>query len=86
LSFFSEGKLNKGDDMAESVAQVLDYCSSNSIRLEAIGANCFNPKFTGGIISTMKSVCAERDDVMKDLSIVVYPNSGEKWDAREGHR
>ena len=66
--------------------------SANYLQLEAIGCNCFNPKFMQGIVKTIKN-CIETNSKMIGSSnnsirprIVVYPNSGEYFDSRQGHR
>ena len=44
----------------------------------AIGINCVHPSLVKPLLKVAKK--------MTDKPLVCYPNSGEIWDAREGHR
>ena len=43
-----------------------------------IGFNCLHPKFVSNLILTTKNLLQSNKDT--HISIIVYPNSGEKWD------
>ncbi|NMP15611.1 homocysteine S-methyltransferase [Thalassotalea sp. Y01] len=63
-------QLNDGTPIEECVAALRD--SANPI---AFGVNCTNPTYMVELIERIKSVC-------NDKFIVVYPNSGEDYDAQ----
>lgn len=62
-------QLNDGSPIEKCVALFSD--SSNPI---ALGVNCTNPKYMVELIERIKSVCPNK-------FIIVYPNSGEDYDA-----
>ena len=63
-----------------------------NIRLTAIGCNCFNPNITNGIAQIVKESIDETYEELQSPTkmpppeIIVYPNSGEYFDSREGQR
>ena len=59
--------------VASAVAKVAAY--DNVI---AVGINCVHPSLVQPLLTSAKEVT--------DKPLVCYPNSGEVWDAREGHR
>jgi len=61
--------LNDGSSIAD-VAALFDQHP----RVAAVGVNCSAPQYIGGLIARIKSV-------LQNKSIVVYPNSGEHYDA-----
>ncbi len=61
--------LSDGTPLAPLVAE-LELCPS----LVAVGVNCVSPSLVPELVSTLRGATA--------LPIVVYPNSGERWDAR----
>lgn len=62
-----------GSVFKDAVAKVAAY--DNVI---AVGINCVHPSLVEPLLKTAKKVT--------DKPLVCYPNSGEVWDAREGHR
>ncbi|MGB5892025.1 MAG: homocysteine S-methyltransferase, partial [Thermoanaerobaculia bacterium] len=64
--------ISDGTELA-AIAQEL----SESERIVAVGANCTAPRFISGLVTSVQAVTSK--------PIVVYPNSGESWDA-EGKR
>jgi homocysteine S-methyltransferase len=51
------------------VAELLESCT----RISALGINCTDPEHVAGLIDAIREGSGKR--------IVVYPNSGERWDA-----
>jgi homocysteine S-methyltransferase len=68
FSFQNSNQINGGETIAECVKAL-----SGLKYLKAIGVNCTQPHFVKEIIGNYKKVTA--------LPIVVYPNSGETYDA-----
>jgi homocysteine S-methyltransferase len=64
--------ISDGTELA-AIAQEL----SESERIAAVGVNCTAPRFIPGLVTSVQAVTSK--------PIVVYPNSGESWDA-EGKR
>ncbi|MGB6363720.1 MAG: homocysteine S-methyltransferase [Thermoanaerobaculia bacterium] len=64
--------ISDGTELA-AIAQEL----SESEQIVAVGANCTAPRFISGLVTSVQAVTSK--------PIVVYPNSGESWDA-EGKR
>lgn len=64
-----------GDDFALAAAQVAEHPS-----VVATGINCTEPE----LVEPLLRYAAARVPV--DIPLLAYPNSGEAWDAREGHR
>ena len=62
-----------GSIFKDAVAKVAAY--DNVI---AVGINCVHPSLVQPLLTSAKEVT--------DKPLVCYPNSGEVWDAREGHR
>jgi homocysteine S-methyltransferase len=70
LSFTVEhGRLRSGQPMSEGFA-----LANSADEIVAVGINCSHPDEAPGAIAAAASVT--------DRPIVVYPNSGEHWDAR----
>ena len=71
LACGSSSTLNSGESIADVVADIerLDTLG----QVEAVGVNCTPPQFVAGILDQMRSVTRR--------ALVVYPNSGESWDA-----
>jgi homocysteine S-methyltransferase len=65
-----ENHLNDGSRIEDSVAML-----ENHPTIFAIGVNCTHPKYISDLIQTIKSVCSNK-------KILVYPNSGEVYDAK----
>ncbi|MBV7330112.1 homocysteine S-methyltransferase [Chloroflexi bacterium TSY] len=61
-----------GESFAESIEMV-----SNCDQVVAAGLNCTSPRF---VMDLLQSV-----DAKITTPLVVYPNSGESWDAQSGH-
>ncbi|XP_024962997.1 homocysteine S-methyltransferase 2-like [Cynara cardunculus var. scolymus] len=70
FSFNSKDGVNvvSGDSLTEC-AKIVDSCQ----KVVAIGINCTPPRFISGLIQTIKKGTAK--------PILVYPNSGETYDA-----
>eukprot|EP00249_Psilotum_nudum_P014856 c25033_g1_i1 orf=582-1574(-) len=70
LSFNSKDGINvaSGDSFVECVS-LADSCS----KIVAVGINCTPPRFIHGLILLARKVTTK--------PIVIYPNSGESWDA-----
>ena len=62
-------QLNDGTPIEECVKEF-----NNTVNPIALGINCTNPKYIVELIKRIKSACPEK-------LIVVYPNSGEDYDA-----
>ena len=70
LSFTVEnGRLRSGEPMAEGFA-----LANTAEEIRAVGINCSHPDEVRGAIAAAASIT--------DRPIVVYPNSGELWDAQ----
>jgi homocysteine S-methyltransferase len=68
----SDGEhLNDGTLLAESARRFRDHPT-----VVAVGVNCTPPQFIDSLIEVLKSA-------VPDKAIVVYPNSGERYDARD---
>lgn len=52
--------------------------ANRSTQLVAVGVNCCSPVLVGPLLDSAGSLLSP------DLSWVVYPNSGEEWDAEQG--
>ncbi len=63
-----ETRLADGNEISEAAA-VLDACPS----VTAMGVNCTAPEHVSGLMDEIRRTSRKR--------IVVYPNSGETWDA-----
>ena len=80
-TFVSTEETNAGDGM-----------KLMNVILAAIGCNCFNPNMTNVIAEIIKESIEETYDELQSPSkmprpeIIVYPNSGEFFDSRLGHR
>jgi homocysteine S-methyltransferase len=61
-------RLRDGTPIREAVSTV-ETCP----RVTAVGVNCTDPEHVSGLIREIRTVSAKR--------IIVYPNSGERWDA-----
>jgi homocysteine S-methyltransferase len=77
LAWFSfscrdETHISDGTELAAIAREI-----SQSERIAAVGVNCTAPPFISGLITSMQAVTSK--------PIVVYPNSGERWEA-EGKR
>jgi homocysteine S-methyltransferase len=71
VSFTSpNGVANAHGEPLADCARVLDSMEN----IVAVGVNCIHPRFVSAAIEQLKAGT--------DKPIVVYPNSGEKWDAR----
>ena len=63
-----------------------------NVSLAAIGCNCFNPDMTNVIAEIVKETIDETYEELQCPSkmprpeVIVYPNSGEYFDSRVGHR
>ncbi|PVW03989.1 homocysteine S-methyltransferase [Microbacterium sp. Gd 4-13] len=69
LSFTVEGgRLRSGQPMADGFA-----LANSADEIVAVGINCSHPDEVPGAIAAARSVT--------DRPVVVYPNSGERWDA-----
>jgi homocysteine S-methyltransferase len=66
----NSNQINDGSSIAECVKAL-----SGLKYLKAIGVNCTQPQFVGGIVDQYKKIT--------NLSIVVYPNSGESFDVEK---
>lgn len=64
-----EKHINDGTTIEECAAFLEDYSN-----IFAIGVNCTAPKYISGLIKSIKSKCGSK-------KIVVYPNSGEAFNA-----
>lgn len=64
----ANGKLRSGESLEQAFAMADDVDE-----IVAIGVNCSNPKEIDGAIAAARQVSAK--------AVVVYPNSGEVWDA-----
>lgn len=62
--------LNDGTAITKAAAHFKDHP-----KVFAIGVNCTHPKYISGLIKKLKSVVA-------DKKIVIYPNSGEAYNAK----
>jgi homocysteine S-methyltransferase len=70
LSYSVAGSRTRaGQPLAEAFAVVAD-----APEIVAVGVNCCAPDDVGPAISTARAVTGK--------SVIVYPNSGERWDAR----
>ena len=63
-----EKHISEGQDFADCVKQLED-----NAQITAIGINCTSPKYVSSLISTARNVT--------NKPILVYPNSGETYDA-----
>ena len=63
--------INDGSLLREAVAQFEGHAN-----LMALGVNCTSPQFITSLIGEIKSV-------LNNMAIVVYPNSGERYDAMQ---
>ncbi|XP_035502961.1 homocysteine S-methyltransferase 1 [Scophthalmus maximus] len=52
--------------------------ANRSTQLVAVGVNCCSPAFVEPLLDSARSLLSP------DMSWVVYPNSGEEWDAEQG--
>ena len=70
-----------GDDFGETVGELWrDLAPSyDHLELLAVGLNCTAPALALPLLRRAKAACPE-------ATLIAYPNSGEIWDAREGHR
>ena len=66
--------LNSGETVAD-VVQDIERLDTNK-QIEAIGVNCTAPQYLTGLIECIRQHSA--------LPIIVYPNSGERWDSAAG--
>jgi len=71
LAFSCSGMQRISDGTA--IAEVAQLCDSED-RVVAIGVNCTPPEFVGPLIREVRAVTKK--------TIVVYPNSGERYDAK----
>ena len=65
----SLGALRSGESIAEAFA-----IADSSPEIAAVGVNCSDPLDVSGVIAIARATTAK--------PIVVYPNSGEQWDAK----
>lgn len=63
-----EARLSDGSDLAETVAEL-----EHEERIVAVGVNCTPPRLIDALIGKLRSATCK--------PIVVYPNSGERYDA-----
>lgn len=69
LMFQDERHISNG----ESFTTVARACyNMNPDQLIAVGVNCIRPLMVSPLIETLKT---------ENIPLVVYPNSGERWDA-----
>lgn len=64
-----DGRHTCGEDLLSDCAKAL----AGHPQIEAIGINCTAPDYVASLIGEIRKVT--------DLPVVVYPNSGETWDA-----
>ena len=67
------GTLGGGEGVEAAVKAVLAHPLAKAGRLMALGVNCSDPSHVSPALRTMRGVS-------KTVPLVVYPNSGEKWD------
>ncbi len=65
-------RLSDGSDLAETVIEI-EEIAGDSQRIVALGVNCIAPRHAQGLIDRLRHATSK--------PIVVYPNSGEAWDA-----
>jgi len=65
-------RVSEGQPVAEAISAV-----ASNRQVAAVGFNCIDPSLAEGLLATAAS--------LTDKPLVVYPNSGERWDA-EGRR
>ena len=73
-----------GDLIANCVKELLNE-RNGFTNLAAIGVNCVNPKFGAELLGEMRRAKAAVE-TRAEVLLLIYPNSGEIWDARKGHR
>lgn len=74
LACSSGNTLNSGERVADAVADIERLDRGGQV--EAIGVNCTSPRFCSELIRTIRTE--------SDRPIVLYPNSGEQYDAATG--
>lgn len=83
-----DGAHTNNGDLLEDCVRVL--ATEYTDVLVGVGVNCVHPKFAKELLGTCKRVVAEaaaaRGCASQRLAVIVYPNSGEVWDAAEGSR
>jgi homocysteine S-methyltransferase len=65
--------LASGETIQEAVTQLRRHPLYSRSRLFALGFNCCDPAVVRGAVEQVRQAC-------RDLPVVVYPNSGERWD------
>ena len=73
----NETETAKGEKIREVILKLSQTLAWKSGKIAAVGVNCVEPKLVTAILKEMKAAKVENE-----LPFVVYPNSGEKWDAK----
>ncbi|KAL6069554.1 Selenocysteine methyltransferase [Balamuthia mandrillaris] len=75
-----EKHLNSGERIADCVRELLEEEAKSGRRklVAAIGVNCTSPAFISGLLQNLMTALREAG---RDIPLIVYPNSGEGWDA-----
>ena len=70
FSCHDNGRVRHGEPLADCVA-----VAAQSDRVVAVGVNCTAPSFVPGLLAIAK--------MATDKPLVIYPNSGDTWDAKK---
>lgn len=77
MAFCNEYQLNsKNEYLKQAIDIILKHNVNNYVT--AIGFNCTHPKYINDLIKFTKQYLKDKDE--NNILIIVYPNSGEKWD------
>ena len=69
-------QLNSKELVSEAIDTVIKHNINNCVI--GIGFNCTHPKYINGLLQLTKE-CMQKQN--NDFIVIVYPNSGEEWDA-----
>ena len=73
----NEQQLNSKEFVTDAIAEIMKYNIHSKV--VGIGFNCTDPKYIDGLLTLTKRCLQEYED--NELVLMVYPNSGEEWDA-----
>lgn len=64
-----------GEDISSTAHTCLKLAPSS--QLAAVGVNCCPPEYAESLLKDISSSCP-------DFPLIVYPNSGERWNSESG--
>ena len=78
MAFCNQYQLNSKEYLKEAIDIIIKYNINKYVI--GIGFNCTHPKYINDLVKFTKQYLEDKGCKNDELLIIVYPNSGEKWD------